>query len=119
MKTERKTKKEIILETAKAYTSETRAMKNGSCAYKSGKNKCAIGRCLLTKSKLFKSNNINLPVSLFNIEPELKREYRGHSSIFWEDLQHLHDHRSHWNEHGLTAKGKKKVASLLTNWGHN
>lgn len=117
MKTKRKTKKEIILETANAYTSKTRAMKNGSCAYKSGKNKCAIGRCLLTKSKLFKSYNINLPVSSFYIEPELKPEYRGHSSLFWEDLQYLHDHSSNWDEHGLTAKGKKKVKALLKIWG--
>ena len=121
MKTKQKTKKEIILETAGAYTSETRSMASEACAYKAGENKCAVGRCLSNRSKLFSGVYNTQPVSLIgiDIELELKPEYRGHSRTFWGDVQSLHDQRSNWDENGLSDKGKKMVEALLKYWGRD
>ena len=117
-----KTKKEIILETAKAYNLKNRSMDvaSDSCAYKDPKgNKCAVGRCLLAKSKLF-SKNYNIdPVGFYEkiIDKELKAEYRGHEINFWNALQSLHDIEGNWNQSGLSIEGKLLVETLLEVWG--
>ena len=122
MKTTRKTKKEIILETANAYTSNTRSVSyTGQCAYKSGEYKCAVGRCLLAKSKLFKKSNLIEPITNINgkVDNELKSEYRGHNIEFWQDVQALHDIRGYWDKNGIAEYGKLEVERLLNVWGDN
>lgn len=117
-----KTKKEIILETAKSYNSQNRSLPLGSvysCLYKSGKNKCAVGRCLLSKSKLFKLEFNDTPVdnySAIELDCELKKEYRGHSINFWRDVQFLHDQSKFWDLSGLTEQGKEHVDLLIEEW---
>jgi hypothetical protein len=122
MKTKQKTKREIILETANAYTSNTRSVSfNDQCAYKAGAYKCAVGRCLLAKSKLFNKSNIIEPITNINcnINDELKSEYRGHSIEFWMDVQALHDIQGFWDKNGITEYGKREIESLLNVWGED
>lgn len=117
-----KSKKDIILETAESYNSQNRSVNpdsSYSCLYKSGANKCAVGRCLLSKSKLFKLEYNENPVnnySAIELDCELKKEYRGHSIDFWIDVQFLHDQRNFWDLSGLTEKGKEHVDLLIEEW---
>jgi len=117
-----KSKKEIIIETAESYNSQNRSFSRNSvssCLYKSGKNKCAVGRCLLSKSRLFKLEFIDTPVDSFSaieLDCELKKEYRGHSIDFWRDVQFLHDQAIFWDLSGLTEKGKDHVDLLIEEW---
>jgi hypothetical protein len=117
-----KSKKDIILETAKAYTSQNRSIcpdSRSSCLYKSGANKCAVGRCLLSKSRLFKSELNDTPIDNYNeteLDCELKKEYRGHSIEFWQDVQYLHDQIPFWDLSGLTERGKEHVDLLIEKW---
>ena len=114
-----KTKREIIIETSKAYTAETCSVKGIQCVYKDDEGyKCAVGRCLKDDSRLFHEGN-NLPVTLLkdDLELELKEEYRGHCNKFWAELQPLHDQGSHWDDKGISKKGEEYVEYLLDTWG--
>jgi len=125
-----KTKRQIILETAKKYTSKNRSIfktllyTNGeSCAYIQGENKCAVGRCLKPSSVLF-SEKFNVGEGVTSLlsnyivlDKELKPSYRGHSIDFWDSLQRFHDWKENWNKNGLTARGKKVLNRLLNTWG--
>jgi len=117
-----KSKKDIILETSKAYNSQNLSIsEEGNCAYQSGVNKCAVGRCLLAKSKLFNPMRNFDPISIYDedsIDKEFKVEYRGHSLDFWVQLQGLHDKKDNWDINGLTDKGQKHTKNLLETWGN-
>jgi len=123
-----KTKREIILETSKKYTSKNRSTVENSlyfggegCLYKDDEGyKCAVGRCLRDDSRLFHEGN-NLPVTRFKeeLESELKAEYRGHCNEFWAELQTLHDQGTHWDYKGISKKGEEYVEYLLDTWGIN
>mgnify|MGYP003656532407 CR=1 FL=1 len=120
MKTKQKTKREIIQETANAYTSKTRAVSiTGLCFYKAGHYKCAVGRCLLSKSKMFNKCNLTEPVRMFTLDNHLKSEYIGHDIEFWGELQILHDANRFWDVNGLTMDGQEEVYRLLGKWGDN
>jgi len=115
-----KTRREIIIETSKAYTTRNRSVIGLSCAYKDPDgNKCAVGRCLEGNSHFFHERNNCKSIVLFEdgIETELKEEYRGHCIDFWQQLQRLHDGSAYWSYAGITKKGEEYVQSLLDTWG--
>lgn len=53
----------------------------------------------------------------FNLDPELKPEYRGHTPEFWMDLQDFHDISKNWDEKGLTEIGHIHLNQLLEKYG--
>src|SRR6056297_3193743 len=95
---------EIINETVKFYSKDPDNLRSfdedGDCAYNNTNNRhCAVGRCLMYKykrhGKKLKGNYGDL-TSLCNyynkkVDEILSPKYRGHSIIFWDDLQNLHD----------------------------
>jgi len=116
----KKTKLEIIEETAAAYNSETRAYEGGKCRYETHYGiKCAVGRCM-TKAGLEvygKSlGNVTLLERAAGGEKKfqmiLKPSYRGHETHFWLNLQKLHDLRGLWGEGGLNKEGKNRAKVL-------
>ena len=114
-----KTKRQIILETSKAYTTRNRSVVGLSCAYKDPDgNKCAVGRCLIPKSILFKGENNFDSIETFGYQVaiQFKEEYRGHSLDFWQQLQRLHDRARYWGSDGINKLGKEYVAFLLKYW---
>lgn len=90
------------------------------CAYKDRRgNNCAVGRCLIPNSILFKGeNNFDTIDTFRDIYTQFKEEYRGHSLDFWVQLQGLHDTKSNWDINGLTDKGQKHTKNLLKTWGN-
>jgi len=123
-----KTKRQIILETAKKYTSKNRSIvKNPlyndgeGCLYGNAQgNKCAVGRCLKSNSDIFDTMNEGYSVSDIGgvkLNEELKPSYRGHSVKFWTDLQKFHDKKHNWDNKGLTGSGDEHLESLLKKWG--
>ena len=131
------TKEEIINETVKFYSADTKRRSvneevgTSGCYYalEDGRN-CAVGRCLTTKIKnKLKTSHIHFNNCDFqglivgmvkcewdntdeNLDKLLKPSYRGHSLRFWEDLQSLHDIYDYWNETGLTIKGNEVLEQI-------
>ena len=123
-----KTKRQIILETAKKYNSKNRStVKNSSyvggfgCVYANAQgNKCAVGRCLKSNSTIFDIMNEGFSakdIGGVKLNKELKPSYRGHSVKFWTDLQKFHDEKDNWDDKGLTVEGYDHLEQLLKKWG--
>jgi hypothetical protein len=125
----RKTKREIIQETAEFYNAKNRAVRSHMgcdmvCVYfdpETG-NKCAVGRCL----NLPNVSIVDLKgyVDIFTgsigsrvLEDILMEEYKGHLPQFWDSLQSLHDREDYWNAEGMSEEGKLKYEKLLKEWG--
>jgi hypothetical protein len=114
LRTNMKTRTEIIQETVDYYSEDVsrRAVTDGGCEYltKDGRS-CAVGRCFTEEGlKEYKDcNTIFIRQMLFYF----KDEYKIDDSIFWEDLQHLHDHSLYWCNSGLSKSGEKYVEKLL------
>ena len=116
-----KTKLEIIDETVEYYSNYKRGIaSDGSCSYltKDG-NMCAVGRCLINPTismggtaGLFKVNS-----KVVELEDYLKPEYKGHKTIFWQDLQWFHDDSDNWNDHKLTETGLTRLKYLKETYG--
>ena len=117
-------KSEILNETIAFYGKDKnrRAEVSGSCSYVTddGRN-CALGRCLLPRLRTKKGFNtskydldngdtvwgINNKVKLDVI---LSKKYRGHSVLFWTQIQELHDDEYNWSDSGgLSDRGQGKV----------
>jgi len=82
---------------------------------------CAVGRCLLTdlkeKGTSLVGNDLDLlnlvcKNELENLDQVLLPEYRGHSMLFWEDLQNLHDSDLYWTDSGLSSVGHNKAEKM-------
>ena len=125
----RLTRKQIIDDTAAAYTSRNRAVtSNGACLYKTPSGcMCAIGRYCIDPSEDWKGGWGNVstqdpiqwtltPISVKHYDELLRSEVRGHPSEFWRDLQSLHDVREYWNADGLSDSGKQRVDYLHKKW---
>jgi len=123
-----RTKKEyrsLLNETVKHYSTEgvERGMDSrGDCLYYSDGNTCAVGRCLTNPKD--KDRLLNLVIggggtgagsllSRFS-DKIFKKEYRGFSVRFWEELQALHDTNRFWKNKskGLTTSGKEEVSRV-------
>lgn len=113
----RKTKLEIINETVEYYSADpSRRGTNGStCEYLTLFGQmCAVGRCMINpKGKEGGVTELGTGFQLM-----LKKEYRGHSIDFWQDLQGFHDSSWYWDEKGLTRRGNAALQSLLKDWGN-
>lgn len=116
------TKVEIIQETVAYYSEDTQRRglnSDGRCSYLTkGGQKCAVGRCLLPtvveKAARFWSVNELAHMLVDGIlDNALIERYRGHSNVFWQDLQLLHDNQDFWNAEGITKAGEEQVEVLL------
>jgi hypothetical protein len=120
----RKTKKEIIDETAAFYNLTNRSVERKNCKYNGPDgNKCAFARvCSDQGLKLLIEGNRAEPNLLsFSEKKLLKPEYLGNNhgqglSNFWNEIQALHDEESNWTETGLSEKGESVVEKLHYNW---
>ncbi len=128
-----KTKLDIITETQEAYPHTfNRAVddwkaNSASCYYINVKDAavhsnecngamCAVGRCLIEPrdAQGFVSN---LDAGTEGgIDTLLREEYRGHSWVFWQELQRFHDCGCHFEEGGLSVKGLTYLSELRTRW---
>lgn len=117
------TKLEIIDETVAFYSEnvDRRAMDDIRCAYfdTNTSNKCAVGRCLIDPEKVERMLRKDLPTDVFNlyksgiiVEESFQDKYKGHSIVFWNELQKLHDIDDYWQKGGLTKIGKEYVNEL-------
>lgn len=120
------TKVEIIEETAKQYTTSTRAYDEASqsCEYVTSDGKrCAVGRCIkddkveLVSERL--GNHVVCSLNFLQIKQLFKPEYKGHGFNFWADLQELHDQRTYWNKSGLSDQGRVFYNLLLERYKDN
>ena len=122
---------DIIIETVKFYNSSNTAQTiTGACTYMNEDgDMCAVGRCLSDEGmqvfKEFEARHAQQDTSISGFvnkhgwdkfENALKEEYRGHDTLFWERLQHLHDSKSSWTEDGITEYGLNRIDSMF---GHN
>jgi len=115
----KKTKLEIIEETAAAYNSSTRAYEDGDCRYKTKDGRqCAVGRCmtkaaLANYGRLFGSaNQLAAESGEEGFQTLLKPSYRGNDVSFWMDIQGLHDRSAFWDTNGITGIGNLAVKGL-------
>lgn len=118
LKSEPKSKLDIINETVAHYNSENRGTdQHGYCEYFSEEtgNACAVGRCMKNPKKGYEGTFDDLVAGNFK-QTDLKPEYRGHCKEFWGDLQSLHDDESNWTKKGLAARAKKLVSELKNKW---
>lgn len=125
------TKLEIIDETVEYYRDHPRALVGKyKCTYKREDGaKCAVGRCIdpekfeefheyiykITKNRIGFSPGFTRESALWevsvheipNLDTFLQEKYRGHSKMFWQELQSLHDTSLNWRDDGkLTDRGK-------------
>lgn len=110
----RKTRKEIIDETASFYNLSSLARGEGVCHYLTNDGRmCAVGRCLENPAEVEACN-----ASIDNIIDKciFKPEYNGHSIEFWIDIQCLHDTLWYWTVSGISESGLEKVAALHDRW---
>lgn len=124
----RKTKLEIIEETAAFYMEDPsrRAVRDTpgpwiiSCSYHdtvTGKE-CAVGRCLIDSEAFEADFSGSIDGGGWTVQEDLdpyfKEEYRGHNDQFWGGLQAWHDCPRYWEKEGtgLTPEGEKFLAEL-------
>lgn len=86
------------------------------CYYKTNDNRrCAVGKTLLEDKKILNYNGsvisliTDFSVDLNSIQ---KKSYRGHDTVFWEELQSLHDGNYFWDKDGLSHDGKGELQYL-------
>lgn len=115
---------EILNETVDVYATNPllRSSHNNQCYFNGPDGThCVVGRCLLPQyqglgdklagnkasvTALLRFNNIE------QLDEMLAPQYRGHSIIFWVDLQVLHDNDKFWTVYGLSEEGVGKVDSI-------
>ncbi len=123
-----KTRKEILLETAGAYTSETRSVAENradGCKYLGPDGRrCAFSRCCKDDEETAKilKDCEGMPASgLFYAHGDklLKPEYQGNSIEFWSHVQSLHDCSYNWDENGLSEMGGNNWPFYLENLAGN
>lgn len=119
-----KTKREILIETVEYYgydvtrraTEKSPSLANELlCVYQTEDGRqCAVGRCLMDPDQAakYRMGVSNLVVELGEIDSLLKPEYRGHSIVFWKDLQTFHDNPDNWVTPG--EEGPEFTATGLT-----
>jgi hypothetical protein len=115
-----KTKIEIIEETAAYYNLGNRSVtKSGRCYYNGPDGKqCAFARMCIDPTQLKEGLFAGNQLHVFG-EEILKPEYRGHSLLFYDALQWLHDNQKNWTYDGLSEWGKHKVAEMKNRWGES
>lgn len=113
-----KTALEIIDETVEYYSTHKRAVQKTEdgerCKYYYRGMTCAVGRCMPkeTAKRTEKENGGESAYVLHNLNERLLPEYRGHSILFWEVVQSLHDTETNWKGGKLSKEGEQVVANL-------
>ena len=92
---ERKTEKDIIIETINHYTKEgnPKSVELGSCLYRGpAGSECAFARCVkvLYKDNLIEETNASGNLSELG-DYIFKEQYRGFDVNFWDFIQSIHD----------------------------
>lgn len=112
---------QIILETARAYTIDTRAYAPdiGSCTYYDSTTgrMCAVGRCMIDP-KPYESiegapDEVVHAAGATVLDELLLPKYRGHNEEFWDALQLLHDQDRYWDTTGLSEGGWYEMLVLM------
>ena len=117
----RKTKAEVINETASFYNLGNRGIAEGGdkCNYYveecDNVKLCAVGRYLKDPWSWGCEPSVRA-IEPSRLEDALKEEYRGHSNAFWNDIQIFHDNRDNWTDEGLSERGEKIRDQLLRIW---
>lgn len=115
------TKHQIIDETVEYYSTHDRAITGtGRCQYKTQDGKlCAHSRCLTDRAReKVIELNLNMGASAHSVLRHCggdrihQMKYRGHNTLFWSDVQNLHDTDDYWNGRELTLKGKDYVKRI-------
>lgn len=121
---------EIIDETVKFFDDDpTRRSKRKAedglgpdiCSYSGNNgNHCAVGRCLTQEAlsnnpdKRLCSTVRGIWTCIEALDRDLQPQYRGHSLLFWERLQHLHDCERFWDCNGITQCGTRESLSMMS-----
>lgn len=116
----RKTKLEIINETAEFYGSDVtrRSKSNGQCVYLAVDtgNRCAFSRCCTEDGvKELSFNYEGRPanwLSDYFINSVLKEEYKGHNRDFWVAIQMFHDNDGYFDKNGISNAGQNYIEHL-------
>lgn len=123
-----KTVSQIIIETVEyiekngrgvyTYFDEVNKEQVQRCAYFYEGKMCAVGRCMINPQN-WGTEDINpIFIGYFDeyFDEELKEEYRGHSLVFWCDLQSLHDKDTHWDNNKITQVGLEWIHTLYVSY---
>jgi hypothetical protein len=123
---EKKTIKELVLETIEYYENypERRAKgSTGTCLYyhNSSGNMCAVGRCMKDPNQDYDNSIFALKkgkdeISKENLWKEMREEYSEIPFEVWESLQCFHDSDYFWDSVGLTKMGLNYKRQLLDNF---
>jgi hypothetical protein len=111
----RKTKLEIINETAAYYMedpSRRAVTSDDTCKYLTGDGRmCAVGRCF-TKKGRDKYGNIMGSYN-YSMHKFMRAEYAHiDDEDFWLELQRFHDGEYYWNDKGITLDGIRCLNGL-------
>lgn len=113
------TQRELLVSTVQFYTSENRALSEGTCVYLKTENSpgCAIGRHLTPEvqqifHKIQTEDCAGSITSMFDtietksLLPEWMQEM---DADFLQRIQQLHDSLEYWNTEGISALGKQEA----------
>lgn len=109
-----KTKEEIVRETVAFYGADPKGRRatysHGTCCnFTDDGRMCAFARCTTNPRQLEAGSVGSVYVDSEDVMEVLKPEYRVGDRAFWQDVQHLHDSATHWNETGLSDLGYEYV----------
>ena len=113
--------KEVLDIVTKHFNSTNRSTEPApilGCLYLSDDgSKCAVGMFIkdeyINDEDWVKAHNNDGAKYLLDPSDEiLIEEYRGLGVEFWTSMQSLHDEETHWDEKGLTARGRSMVAEI-------
>ena len=112
------TREELLQNTVNHFNSNNRSefcMNEHSsiCKYRSGNKGCAIGR-ELTDELAYELDDLNCGFvsepEVFNLLPERLQMMK---SDYLKSIQELHDNKIHWDENGLSRRGKDVANNII------
>jgi len=124
---------DIINETVEYYKTNPRGKSDNSagCDYLTPEGyMCAVGRCLKKKVRNSLTDFYGDAEALMeekgrsSLDSLLLNKYKNHSTLFWMDLQFLHDAGNFWDKNNvdgnnLTERGKDQYAGMLITYAND
>lgn len=109
-------KKEIIEDTFKFYSEDVsrRSIDTGCMYNASNGNHCAFARFVSDEDKSRLCEGLSAASNMHLLKPE----YEPYGSVFWCDIQKLHDNSLFWNKKGATEKGIAYKDELLKKYSN-